>query len=440
MVVKQLKKWSYILWSMKWWILLLFFGASIFLAGFWTLISTEVSRQTVIDFVNFCERFFPILTFREGVSLLILGIVATALCLFGMIHYYLSIAYPNGKRSYYKTKMLNQGPKIVVIGGGSGSAMLLKGLKEYTCNITAVVTVGDDGGSSGRLREQYGIIPVGDIRNCIVALSDKEEPMEKLFDYRFSKGNELSGHSLGNLLLLAMSETEGNFNEAINNLNKIFQIRGRVLPVANEPMNLKGILTDGAVVYGETNVRNAQGKIASLELESAVAVNREVLRAIDEADAIILGPGSLYTSIIPNLLVEEVAQHVKDSACDVYYVCNIVTEKGETDDYSAEDHLEALMAHSLHGLIDYVVVNNNLEIAPALLEANETKMVDYDADRLYQMGVKLIADDFVAQDTQIHHDTDRLSQVLIENIYHECIASRKGIGKKHRFRKSKIDG
>ncbi|MBQ5659534.1 MAG: YvcK family protein, partial [Peptococcaceae bacterium] len=230
------------------------------------------------------------------------------------------------RKDYNRWRKLQQGPNIVVVGGGTGLSVLLRGLKEYTSNITAIVSVGDDGGSSGRIREEFGMVPVGDVRNCIVALSDREELMEQIFDYRFQQGEGLDGHSLGNLLLVAMTHLTGSFHDAVSDINEVLQIRGRVLPVTDVPITLKAILDDDREIVGESCVSQADRPIMRLTIEPEnVEPLAEALEAIREADAIVLGPGSLFTSIIPNLLVDGIVDAILQSKAMKFYVCNVMT-------------------------------------------------------------------------------------------------------------------
>ena len=328
--------------------------------------------------------------------------------------------YPGKRRDYAQWKMLQQGPKIVVIGGGTGLSVLLKGLKEYSSNLTAVVSVGDDGGSSGRIREEFGMVPVGDIRNCIVALSDQEDLMEDIFDYRFSAGEGLDGHSLGNLLLVAMSYLKGSFQDAVSDINQVLRIRGQVLPVSDEPITLMAYLDDGTELVGETTVSSAEKPIRRLIIAPETAQPLpEVIRAIREADAIILGPGSLYTSIIPNLLVEGVVEAIQASEAMKFYICNVMTQAGETDNFSAEDHLFALIEHSQKDIIDYIVVNDHDIIDQEILAryAEEgAAPVGYHKDKLEKFGVQVIEANLLNEEQVLRHDSCRLAAVLVEEI------------------------
>ncbi len=262
----------------------------------------------------------------------------------------------------YTRRKLNRGPKIVAVGGGTGLSMLLKGIKKITNNITAVVTVGDDGGSSGRLREEMGVLPPGDIRNCIAALADDEDLVTKLFQYRFKSGEGLEGHSFGNLFITALCAITGNMVSAIQASSNVLSIRGKVLPSTLDDMRLAAEFEDGTVVHGESEIPEAHKKIKRLfiEPENCKALGT-VIDAIRDADLIILGPGSLYTSVIPNLLIKEISEEIVKSQAKKIYVCNIMTQPGESDNYSVSDHINALYKHSgSDKLIDAVLVNNSL--------------------------------------------------------------------------------
>ncbi|MBR1681646.1 YvcK family protein, partial [bacterium] len=262
----------------------------------------------------------------------------------------------------YIRRKLNRGPKIVAVGGGTGLSMLLKGIKKITNNITAVVTVGDDGGSSGRLREEMGVLPPGDIRNCIAALADDEDLVTKLFQYRFKSGEGLEGHSFGNLFITALCAITGNIVSAIKASSNVLSIRGRVLPSTLDDMRLAAEYEDGTIVRGESDIPEAHKKIKRLfiEPENCKALGT-VIEAIKDADLIILGPGSLYTSVIPNLLVKEISDEIIKSNAKRIYVCNIMTQPGESDNYSVSDHINALYKHAgSDKLIDAVLVNNSL--------------------------------------------------------------------------------
>ncbi|MBO5140900.1 MAG: YvcK family protein [Peptococcaceae bacterium] len=319
---------------------------------------------------------------------------------------------------------MQQGPNIVVVGGGTGLSVLLRGLKEYSSNITAIVSVGDDGGSSGRIREEFGMVPVGDVRNCIVALSDREELMEQIFDYRFKQGEGLDGHSLGNLLLVAMTHLTGSFHDAVSDINEVLQIRGKVLPVTDVPITLKAILDDDSEIVGESCVSQADRPIMRLTIEPEnVQPLSEALDAIREADAIILGPGSLFTSIIPNLLVDGIVEAILQSRAMKFYVCNVMTQAGETDNYSAEDHLRVLLEHGRKGIADYIVVNSRSTISEDVLAryADEgAAPVYYNKAELEALKVKVIEANLLNEQQVLRHDSARLAACIMDVIYTRC--------------------
>ncbi|MGB4026110.1 MAG: gluconeogenesis factor YvcK family protein, partial [Bacillota bacterium] len=237
-------------------------------------------------------------------------------------------------------------PKLVVIGGGTGLATVLRGLKAFDCNITAIVTVADDGGSSGLLRKDMGILPPGDIRNCLLALAEAEPEMTALFNHRFSKG-KLKGHCFGNLFLAAMTEMTGDFQEAIRAMSRILAVKGKVLPATLSDVSLVAEMDDGSVVFGETAIPLAKGKIKQLRLqpEDPPALD-DAVDEIRAADGIIIGPGSLFTSIIPNLLVRGIRQAVAEAAGCKLYICNVMTQPGETDGFDVLDHIQAIQDHA----------------------------------------------------------------------------------------------
>lgn len=307
-------------------------------------------------------------------------------------------------------------PKLVVIGGGTGLSVLLRGLKQYNADITAVVTVADDGGSSGRLRSDFDMPPPGDIRNCLVALADTEPLLEKLWQHRFKSGEGLAGHSFGNLFIAAMTDVTGDFETAIRETSRVLAVRGRVLPAVGRAVILKAHMTDGTVVTGESQIPNAGKKIRRVEIEpSDVAPLPEVIHALQEADAIIIGPGSLYTSILPNLLVPGIADAIRASKARKIYICNVMTQPGETDDYSASQHVKAIYDHVGPGLFEYVLVNS-APIPPAVVEQYREKQaapVVADTWNLQQMGLNVIARNFLHYAIYARHDARRISEQIL---------------------------
>lgn len=425
MVIK--KKNNYVKWlypglGLKRWLFVAVVGLAVLILGIWNLINNQYTRDVVVAFVNWLEVVMPYMDFYQSMLCLIGGIalVIVAICCF--VKQYLVTTHVKSQ-SYYQAKTLQQGPKIVVIGGGTGLSVLLRGLKEYSSNITAIVSVADDGGSSGRLREQYNVVPVGDIRNCVVALADEEDVMEELFNYRFDEGDELVGHSLGNLLLVAMSHLKGSFQDAVADIDQVLHIRGRVLPVATEPMTLKATLADGTEIVGESNIADSWLPIERLGIcPDHVEALPEALAAIDEADAIILGPGSLYSSIIPNLLVDGIVLHIKESNGMKFYICNVMTQPGETAGYTAEQHLKQLLAHSTKEIVDYIIVNDQASIDQVVLAKcaeENAEPVRYDRKAIEDMGIKVIAEPLLDCSAVLHHDTDKLARTIMAHLYRD---------------------
>jgi uncharacterized cofD-like protein len=321
----------------------------------------------------------------------------------------------------YRRKLLSTGPHIVVIGGGTGISTMLRGLKRFSSNITAVITVADDGGGSGVLREDLGMLPPGDIRNCIMALAETESVMERLLQYRFSEGR-LKGQSFGNLFLAAMNGISENFEQAVRNTGDVLAVTGRVLPVTEQDVRLVALLEDGTTVEGESLIGSHHqvhpGRIEHIRLNPADAVPLPpVLDAIKTADLIVLGPGSLYTSILPNLLVDGVSQAIRQSKAARVYVCNVMTQPGETDGFTVSDHVQALSKHVGEDLFDYCLVNCG-EVDPPLLERyrdDGADLVMVDLSRLKKMGIKVVESDVVeVRDRFVRHDPDKLAQAVMD--------------------------
>lgn len=332
----------------------------------------------------------------------------------------------------YEKRILIKGPKIVVIGGGTGLSTMLRGLKAYSSNITAVVTVADDGGGSGVLRQDLGMLPPGDIRNCILALADTEPIMQQLLQYRFEEGM-LKGQSFGNLFLAAMDGISSSFEEAVHKMSDVLAVTGRVLPVTLENVKLCAELEDGYKICGESRIgkHNSfhKGKIKRVYMEpQKVRPLQEVLDAILEADMIVLGPGSLYTSIIPNLLVDGICDALKKSNAKKVYVCNVMTQPGETDGYSVYDHIYALEEHSYKGIIDHCIVNTG-DIPDELKEKyinDGAETVKFDEDRTNMMGIKAKAADLVSiKNNFVRHNPKVLADIIIDLVAEEILSKDK---------------
>lgn len=321
----------------------------------------------------------------------------------------------------HEKRILVKGPKIVAIGGGTGLSTMLRGLKQYTSNLTALVTVADDGGGSGVLRDDLGMLPPGDIRNCILALADTEPIMQKLLQYRFQDGM-LKGQSFGNLFLAAMDGISGSFEEAVKKMSDVLAVTGTVLPITLEDIRLCAEIEDGETILGEHNIghrsRDNGSRIKRVFLnQPSVKPLDEAIASITEADIVVLGPGSLYTSIIPNLLVDGVCEALMKTKAIIVYVSNVMTQPCETEGYSLSDHIKAIEKHSKKGIIDFCVANT----APIPEELSEryrlegAELVTVDSDAVEKMGIELITGDFKGiYNNYVRHDPNKLAKKIIE--------------------------
>ena len=314
-----------------------------------------------------------------------------------------------------------RGPKIVAVGGGTGLSTMLRGLKKYTKNLTAIVTVADDGGGSGMLRRDIGMPPPGDIRHCMEALANTEPIMEKLLTYRFTEGS-LSGQSFGNLILAALNGVTGSFEEAVSQMSQVLAITGRVIPVTSADVQLEAIFENGARVVGESKIyhfkKEQDCRISRVALiPERPAPLPAALEAIRDADLILLGPGSLYTSVIPNLLVDGVAKAIAQSDAPKIYVCNIMTQDGETEGYTAADHLEALLVHGEPGLLDLCLANS-APVHPGLVEkyrVEDAALLTVDRERVAAMGLELEEYPVASEGGDYaRHDPDRLAAAVLD--------------------------
>ena len=403
--------------EIKRWFALIFLGSVLIIAGILTLSDPkqvylflrDLKSSVNVDLVAFISILLGAIFFFKGWQKTNLS----------MLDIHDEKEKENVLETLYRRKKLNKGPKIVAIGGGTGLSMLLRGIKKITNNITAVVTVGDDGGSSGRLREEMGVLPPGDIRNCIAALADDEDLITKLFQYRFDMGEGLKGHSFGNLFLTALCSITGNMVRAVKESSNVLSIRGRVLPATLDDMKLAAEMEDGRVIHGESAIPEAHGKIKRLFTEPAECkALPEVLTAIKNADLIIMGPGSLYTSVIPNLLVKEIAQAVAKAKAKKIYVCNIMTQPGETDNYSVSSHVNAILTHAgSSDVLDAVLVNNSIpkNISPAYAKNNSYPVV-LDMENLKPTGVKLVSSKLIEEEESknglVRHSSSRVARAV----------------------------
>ena len=308
-------------------------------------------------------------------------------------------------------------PRIVSIGGGTGLSTLLRGLKKFDLHLSVIVTVTDDGGSSGRLREELRVLPPGDIRNCMIALSEDERLMSQLFRFRFNSDGGLHDHSFGNLFLTAMAGVTGDFAVAVRLTSEVLAIKGVIYPSTNSNVQLRAELEDGSWVEGETRITAQRKRIRRVQLTPADARPLpDALHAIACADLITLGPGSLYTSLIPNMLVQEVIGAIRSSRAMKVYIQNIMTQPGETDGYSTADHIQALTEHSDGILFPNVLLNRALPSAGMLkpYEAEKASLVEIDRERLRALRLNLVERELLAEDGMIRHDPDRLARAVLD--------------------------
>jgi len=417
-------KWLYPGMRVKRWIFLAICGAVILGAGLVAVTDTGLltGAERLISFWDIHMQWLAPSTLT-GLVFMILGLAAVIVGFRNTIKSITEVVIPEKAQRLvdiiYEKQHLKKGPRIVVIGGGTGLSMLLRGLKHYTSNITAIVTVADDGGSSGQLRGELGILPPGDIRNCLVALADTESLMEELFQHRFTNCNGLSGHSMGNLFIAGMTQIAGDFQTAIKEMGRVLAIRGQVLPVTLKHITLCAELEDGAVIEGESNIPRTPQKIKRVFLRPADCDPvPDALKAIAEADVIILGPGSLYTSVIPNLLVRGVADAIAKSPAVTVYACNIMTQPGETDGYTASAHIRAIHQHAGSGLIDYAIVN--IEDIPRKLlrkyRDDGAVPVRPDIKEIQRMNVNPAAHNLVFETDVVRHDPRKLAQAIVDLI------------------------
>jgi len=356
-----------------------------------------------------------------GISILVLGSLVVIYGIKRMVKSFIAVFLPKREKELvdimYHHRQLEKGPKIVVIGGGTGLSILLHGLKELSSNITAIVTVADDGGSSGRLREQFDILPPGDIRNCLVALADAEPLMGDLFQFRFGNESELKGHSFGNLFITALSKVTGDFEKAIKESSKVLAIRGRVIPSTFDKVQLVAEYQNGQRTKGETKIVEQHSPIRRVFLDPVnCKPSKESFEAIDAADIIVLGPGSLYTSVIPNLLVSGISEKIAKAKAPKVYVCNVMTQPGETDNYTAFDHLNTLITHTSLDIVDYCIINTGTVPSDLLKKYEEEGAypVLADSHRIIEKGYNVIEEDIIDTKDFVRHDSKKISKIIMD--------------------------
>mgnify|MGYP003786055921 FL=1 len=411
--------------QVKRWIVLMVLGASCVAFGAAILIGPDglaVAGRRIAALLRQWKQPTPApWNNKAGVGLIVLGIMLTIWGFRRVIHSLVIDLLPTDPGELaeiiFHKRGLDKEPALVVIGGGTGLSNLLRGLKNETERITAIVTVADDGGSSGRIRSELGILPPGDIRNTLVALANTEPMMERLFQHRFNWGEGLQGHSFGNLFIAAMAEVTGDFEEAIRASSQVLAVRGQVLPSTLSSVVLKAEYADGTITIGESLIpqNNKTIRQVFLEPENCAPVP-EAVESIETADGIILGPGSLYTSVIPNLLVKDIREAIRQSSAPKIYVCNVMTQSGETQGYSASDHIRAIIDHAGTGLIDYVIVNT-VPVPEKLQErylAEGAVPVKADLDKIRALGITAIEAEVISMTNLVRHDPEKLRAVIHE--------------------------
>jgi uncharacterized cofD-like protein len=432
--------------GVKRWLLVVFLGLLLLAVGFAHFVR-QVTRDsaptglagTIVDLVTL--QFLPF-----ALRGLVVGAVGVGLLAIGSYRVIRVVTDPLRAADadqplvevIYQKRFLARGPRIVTIGGGTGLSALLRGLKEHTSNLTAVVTVADDGGSSGVLRTELGIPPVGDIRNCIAALADAEPLMNELLQYRFpvadtgaatGEGPGLAGHAVGNLLLAAMTAIEGgDFEEGVRRINRILAVRGQVVPVTATPLTLHARCRDGSVVDGQSLI------MATSDIEQVwitpdeVAPSEDALAAIADAELIVIGPGSLYTSLLPSLLLPAIRDALLAATAPRLYVCNVATQDGETAGFDLAAHVEALVAHTAPGLVDLVLANNRFDARTPPDWSAETVRLHWPPPSV-RPTPRLILDDVVDPENARRHDPARLAGAVMRALEAETATRRRTVGR-----------
>ena len=407
-------RWLYPGMRLKRWLLLVFLGITMLALGA-AILLVVVYRSLPEDSFIFTLTGAGLDRTVRGVVFAAIGLGITGIGVWGLMRSIVSPFVARGDsvlEVLYTKRYLARGPRIVAIGGGTGLSTLLRGLKGYSANITAIVAVADDGGSSGRLRQQLGIVPPGDIRNCIAALADAEPLMTQLMQYRFPPGSGLDDHAFGNLFIAAMTAVTGDFEEAVRESNRVLAVRGQVLPATSVPLNLGAILESGRRLHGQVAISHADEPIAQVTIEpDDVRASPEALERILEADMIVIGPGSLFSSVLPNLLISDIRDAVAAANGVRVYVCNVATQPGETESFTAAAHLEALFNHVGDQMFDYALLNRNH--AARRPEGWLGQPVKVDERRLEELPVTVIEEDIVDIGNAHRHDPAKLAAALM---------------------------
>ncbi|MBI5032008.1 MAG: YvcK family protein [Chloroflexi bacterium] len=408
-------KWLYVGLGVKRWLLLLFFGVTILGLGFAYLL-VSVYREVTLPSIFYYLTLQFIDHYWRGALFGLVGIALIAVSIAKLSETLVSVfATPDTNLIdlLYRKRARKAGPKIVAIGGGTGLSTLLRGLKEHTDHLTAIVTVADNGGSSGRLRRELGMLPPGDFRQCIAALADSEPLMTSLLQYRFGEGSGLEGHSFGNLFIAAMAGVTGNFERALLESSRVLAVRGQILPSTLENVTLCAETREPELhrVNGESEITHRGKPIERVYLEPEhVPAYPGVVRALLDADLIVAGPGSLYTSVLPNLLVEDVRNALAAAQAQKVYICNVATQPGETDDFTVEDHFDALQQHVGKGVFSTLIANNNFSIPwssqlrTQVVRLRQGQLEDYE----------IIVTDLVDEAMPWRHDPRKLAKEIIK--------------------------
>ena len=381
--------------------------------------AAQTTRNGVASFVPSTQ--VEVTTHFLGLFMMVGGLYLTFVAIRQAVNHVLGILNPNTSGTldvFLRRQQLIRGPRIVALGGGTGLSTLLRGLKGHTTNITAIVTVTDDGGSSGQLVKDKGMIPPGDIRNCLVALADAEKAMTDLFQHRFrNDSGSLSGHSLGNLFIAAMmDQANGDFERAVELASEVLAIRGRVVPASLDGVILHAVFEDGTEADGETKIVQVNKPIRKLTLSPPTcAAHRSAIEAIGNAEVICIGPGSVYTSVIPNLLVPGIADALQKSQALKIYICNVMTQKGESDAFSASQHVASITEQVPQRVFDYVMVNTGVPTTTQISRYEEVgqELVEPDIDVIRSMGFRVIAGNYMSDSDFIRHDPMKIASKIM---------------------------
>jgi uncharacterized cofD-like protein len=403
--------------EIKRWLLLLMFSELVLVLGFaYGLKALYKTAELPAQFYWITLQFLP-----HWLRAIVFGALGIGLLVYSYLKLTQSVLGPflpgNSPNSLvdilHAFRLKGRGPRIVAIGGGTGLSSLLRGLKTYTSNLYAIVTVADDGGSSGRLRDEYRILPPGDFRQCLIALADAEPLMKQLFDHRFKEGS-LNGHSFGNLFIMAMADVTGNFEHALRESGKVLAVKGTIVPSTLQDVTLVASI-NGHTVEGESKIPMQNAPITRVFLKpDGAQVNPEAAQAILNAELVVIGPGSLYTSILPNLLVEGMVEAIKASPALKVYICNLASQRGETDGYNVDDYLRVIREHVGSNLFDFVVVNSNHAHLPT---GGQSQVVFRPEDSSQHPEVRFIGADVVNVRVPSHHDPDKLARSIMRKVW-----------------------